>query len=490
VTAVSDLVAAARRLNGAGRYPEALEATLQARRLDPVDSDSKRLAARLLGRHPDLAGSEWREEIGRLVVDPAIDPLAVIPAGWNLLLGPDGRLRPLAGDPAALARAMDSDPLALALLEQGYVAWLEVEHILTRLRRWLLLSDGWPEVPRLLAALAAQAAHNGGAWLFDEAERARLDAHPAPAIAAAYRPVPFAAAAGPASGDQVTRAVADQYRRWPYPPWSRVTVPRPDSVPGEVEAVDRGRPSGLPVEAELLVAGCGTGREAALVAHRFPDARITAIDLSESSIAYAAERCRSGPPARIDFRVLDLGRVAELGRKFHFIACSGVLHHLPDPERGWSALADVLEPGGVMRVMVYSRLARAGIEAARARLADLRGRPVDDDLLREARRRLIAEPEAIVDGSTDFYTLAGVHDALFHPQEDCFDVPRIVRALDSLKLELLAFDLPSPARRARYRWEHPGDPDFRDVAAWAALERDEPMLFRSMLKFWCRKPAR
>src|SRR3954462_11311311 len=112
-----------------------------------------------------------------------------------------------------------------------YVAWLQVEHILTRLRRWLLLSGAWPDFPRLVAALAAQATHNGGAWLFDEEERARLEADPAAAIAAAYRPRAAAAGGDRPIDDPVTRAVADQYHRWPYPAWSRVTVPHPDTVP-------------------------------------------------------------------------------------------------------------------------------------------------------------------------------------------------------------------------------------------------------------------
>jgi SAM-dependent methyltransferase len=487
---MNPVLESARRLNGAGRYAEALDAARQALRQGPADSDARRLAVRLLGRHPSLADPAWRDDIAGLVDDPAIDPMAVAPAGWNLLLAPGGSLAAPAADPAALACSIEADPLALALLEQCHVARLDVEAILTRLRRWLLLSGTGRDFPRLVAALAAQAAHNGGAWLFDGEERSRIDEDPETAIALAYRPRRVAVAAVEAFASPVTEAVADQYRRWPYPSWSRVTVPRPSTVPEEVAAVDGGRPSGLPVAAELLVAGCGTGREAALVAHRFPDARITAIDLSESSIAYAAERCRAGPPAHIDFRALDLNRVGDLGRSFHFIACSGVLHHLADPEAGWAALAGVLEPGGVMRVMVYSKLARLGIRAAQERLADLRDRPVDDDLLREARRRLIETPEKMVEGSVDFYTLAGIHDLLLHPREDSFDVPRIARALDALGLELLAFDLPSPARRARYRWEHPGDPGFRDLEAWAALEREEPWLFRSMHKFWCRRPAR
>jgi SAM-dependent methyltransferase len=39
------------------------------------------------------------------------------------------------------------------------------------------------------------------------------------------------------------------------------------------------------------VAGCGTGREAASVALTFPDARVTAIDISETSLRYARRQC-------------------------------------------------------------------------------------------------------------------------------------------------------------------------------------------------------
>jgi SAM-dependent methyltransferase len=489
---LAGLLESARRLNGAGRFAEALEAARLALRQATDDPDSKRLAARLLGRYPAAARPEWRDAIARLVVDPAIDPMMVAPAGWHLLLAPGETVGAHAADAAALARAMEVDPLALALLDQAYLTRLDAERILTGLRRWLLLSGTWPEHPGLVAALAAQSRHNGGAWLFEPDERRAIDSDPGTAIAAAYRP-PVPMSPGERFADSVTEAVADQYRRWPYPPWTRVTVPPATTIPAEVAEVDLGRPSGLPVAAEMLVAGCGTGREAALAALRYPDARITAIDISETSIAYAADRCREGPPGRIRFRALDLHRVGELGQRFHFIACSGVLHHLPDPEAGWAALAEVLEPGGVMRLMVYSEPARAEIRAAQTLLAELGAGLGDDradgDLLREARRRLIAAPPALVEGSIDFYTLHGVHDLLFHPQEDGFDVARIGRTLDALGLDLLAFDLPSPALRARYRWDHPEDPGMRDLNAWAALERNQPSLFRSMHKFWCRKPA-
>lgn len=472
----------------AGRPVEALREAWAALDLDPADAEAKSLIVRILRYSPGSAPAELQSGLERLLVDPAVEPSVVARAAWHLLLVEGRPLAAFQSDPEALAGWAETDSLAARLLEESPVTVLEAERRLTALRRWLLLSRRWPEFPRLTAALAAQAASNGGAWPIELDEPARLASEPGSAIAAAYfdpAPGPHATAA---FGDPVTEAVAAQYEEWPYPAWSRITPPRPQRLPEAVDKLDQGRPSGLPVEADLLVAGSGTGREAALWALRFPDARITAIDLSAASLAYARERCRALGLDRIRFRQLDLHDVADLGTRFDFIACSGVLHHLPDPEAGWEALAAALKPGGAMRIMVYSKIARLKVAAARRHLADLQDRPVDSDLLREARRRLIERAPELLASWPDFYTLAGVHDLLLHRHEDSFDVPRIARALDRLGLELLAFHLPTPGHRARYRRDHPGDPAFRDVEAWAAMEKRDPFLFQGMYNFHCRKP--
>jgi SAM-dependent methyltransferase len=488
VTSVAELVESAHGLEKQGLAAEALDLAWQALERAPGDLDAKRLVAGLLKREPATAGSDRRDGLARLLSDPDVDPLQVAPAGWYNLLERWGSLAGPSAGPEALARAIEADSLPLQLLGETQVTMIEAEAALTRVRRWLLLSGRWDEFPRLVAALAAQAAHNGGAWPFDEDERARLGLDPGTAIAAAYRPPSRAPAGSAEYADPVTRQVADQYRQWPYPAWSRVTAMRPTTIPEFIAKRDGGRTSGLPVAAEVLVAGCGTGREAAINALRFPDSNVTAIDVSEASLAYAAERCRAVGLGRIDFLLLDLHEVGRLGRSFDYVTASGVLHHLPDPEAGWAKLAEVLRPGGAMQVMLYSKIARLNVRAAQSLIADLRDRPVDDDLLREVRRRLIDKGRRLIAGSSDFYSVAGVHDLLLHRHEDPFDVPRIVRAMDALGLELLAFDLPTSFARARYRLEHPDDPDFRDVAAWSALEKRHPSLFSGMYKFWCRKP--
>lgn len=485
----------ARRLDAArdhqrnGRPAEALSEAWRALDLAPGDREAKSLIVDLLRHAPASAPADRRDGLLRLLADAEVEPAVVARAAWHLLSAPGQPVGDLSDDPAAMAGWAEHDPLALRLLEESPVAVRDAERVLTGLRRWLLLSRRWSAFPRLAAALAAQAAWNGGAWLIEPDERARLESEPDGPMAAAYFPPPPPLPPAEGFADAVTEAIAGQYRAWPYPAWSRVTPPRARTVPEFVESLDSRRPSGLPVAAELLVAGCGTGREAALWALRFPDARITAIDLSEASLAYARERCAALGLGRIAFRRLDLHRAADLATRFDFIACSGVLHHLPDPEAGWAALAEVLKPGGAMRVMLYSKIARLRVQAARHHLADLLDRPVDADLLREARRRLIERAPDLLATWSDFYTLAGVHDLLLHRHEDPFDVPRIVRGLDRLGLELLAFHLPTPAHRARYRAEHPDDPLFRNVEHWAALEKRDPFLFQGMYNLVCRKPA-
>ena len=109
----------------------------------------------------------------------------------------------------------------------------------------------------------------------------------------------------------------------------------------------------------ILIAGCGTS-QAARYALREPDARITAIDVSDTSLRHTGDLQRKYNLAKFQLHQLPIERVHEIGRSFTVVR-TGVLHHLPDPDCGLRALRDVLRPNGAMRLMVYARYGRAGI---------------------------------------------------------------------------------------------------------------------------------
>jgi SAM-dependent methyltransferase len=117
----------------------------------------------------------------------------------------------------------------------------------------------------------------------------------------------------------------------------------------------------------VLVAGGGTGDGTIFIAQQLRErgivgARIVHLDLSAAAIEIARARAIRRGLEGIEFiqgDLLDLPKML-LG-EFDFINCVGVLHHLPDPEAGLSALLPSLARDGAMAVLLYGKIGRIGI---------------------------------------------------------------------------------------------------------------------------------
>jgi hypothetical protein len=136
----------------------------------------------------------------------------------------------------------------------------------------------------------------------------------------------------------------------------------------------------------------------------------------------------------LEVRQLAVERAADLGRGFDHIVCTGVLHHLPDPDAGLRALREVLVPSGAINVMVYAPYGRAGVymlqdycrrlgiawTAAEIRdlAASLKALPADHPIAQLLRN------------SPDFANTAGLADALLHPRDRSYSVPQLLAFLD------------------------------------------------------------
>jgi very-short-patch-repair endonuclease/SAM-dependent methyltransferase len=189
---------------------------------------------------------------------------------------------------------------------------------------------------------------------------------------------------------------------------------------------------------EILVAGCGTS-QAAVHALREPEAHITAIDISETSLRHTRELQRKYGLQNLDLHRLAIENAGELGRTFDQIICTGVLHHLPDPNIGLKSLRNVLAPNGAMHVMVYAAYGRVGIYmmqeycrllgvgATEAELLDLGAvigaLSADHPIAGVARRtKDFAYPDALA-------------DALLHPQDRAYTVPQLYAWLERCGLK-------------------------------------------------------
>lgn len=187
----------------------------------------------------------------------------------------------------------------------------------------------------------------------------------------------------------------------------------------------------------ILVAGCGTS-QAAIHALREPDARITAIDISEVSLRYTRDLQRKYDLQNLDLHRLPVDQVGELGQMFDQIVCTGVLHHLPDPDTGLRALRNVLAPNGAMHLMVYAAYGRAGIYMMQE-YCRLLGVGVSQEELRDLGATVAALPSdhpiaGVASRAKDFTQPDALADALLHPQDRAYTVPQLYTWLESCGL--------------------------------------------------------
>jgi tetratricopeptide (TPR) repeat protein/SAM-dependent methyltransferase len=295
--------------------------------------------------------------------------------------------------------------------------------------------------------------------------------------------------------NDVSLLVQNQYEESPYPRWVRCA---PDEITQPIDARLRidfpkanYRPIGRPDGLDVLIAGCGTGQQAVMMAKRYAGARVLAVDLSRASLCYAKYRTDALGLDNIEYGQADILKLGSLDRQFDVVACSGVLHHLGDPLEGWRVLRSILRPNGIMHIALYSELARADVVAARDFIAT-RGYGTDIDDIRRCRQEILAIDETVparaIAWRGDFYATSDCRDLMFHVQEHRFTLPQIKEFLAANGLELLGFEHDADVL-VRYRAQFPDDPACTNLDRWHAYEQQNPRTFARMYQFVVQKQA-
>lgn len=289
------------------------------------------------------------------------------------------------------------------------------------------------------------------------------------------------------SGDHVSNEVRAHYDANPYPRWRAL----PAVAEGSFLRFIHRLPGldGFPAPERLLVAGCGTGFEAVHLALAQPAATVTAIDLSRAALGHGASRA-SEAGVTIDWRQGDLLALPRAGIVADVASCTGVLHHMADPAAGLAAVASAVRPGGLVRLAVYSRAARAIVQLAHRLIAE-RGWQPDIDGIRALRAHILAlpptDPLAMLRHSDDFYSASGCRDLLFHRHETLFSLPELLAMVRDTGLAPVALDIDANAARL-YADHFRAPPDRTAFDRWHMLEQRHAGLFAGMYHIWCRKP--
>ena len=106
-----------------------------------------------------------------------------------------------------------------------------------------------------------------------------------------------------------------------------------------------------PAGSSVLEAGCGVGAQTVTLAQHSPEARITSIDISESSLAEARSRVERAGVTNVEFRQADVFELPFEPETFDHVFVCFLLEHLSWPVTALERLRDLLRPGGTITVI-------------------------------------------------------------------------------------------------------------------------------------------
>ena len=291
--------------------------------------------------------------------------------------------------------------------------------------------------------------------------------------------------------DTVSCKVQEQYEQNPYPRWTNLGLP---PVPQTISAFTKDkdlRILNLSINEvdipQILIAGCGTGEHSITTASTFKNCDVLAIDLSLSSVAYAKRKTEELNISNIDYMQADILDLGVLNRKFDIIESVGVLHHMNNPMVGWKVLADCLNTGGLMRIGLYSELARKSIVQIRDEIEHLNIES-SYDAMKSFRNKIGSseeEPHKLIVSSLDFYSMSAFRDLIFHVQEHRFTIPQIEASLTQLGLMFCGFETLHVVEK--FKSENFTENALYDLEKWDTFEKENPRVFAGMYQFWCQK---
>ncbi|TCV94455.1 class I SAM-dependent methyltransferase [Biostraticola tofi] len=253
---------------------------------------------------------------------------------------------------------------------------------------------------------------------------------------------------------QDSTAISAHYDRFPFPPVYHLVQEdaQRDLTASFNYEFSSMRNAGLSRTSRLWVPGCGT-RWAVMLALQFRECQIIASDISAASLDFQRKLAANLALDNIIFRQEDL-LAAGYRHEFDYVSCIGVLHHLPCPPEGLSAIRSSLKTDGMAELMVYDRDNRQYsikmqhvlrlLEGGNSLKAGERFNLAVEflsNLNRHARRpRELGKVLSYLEHRRGF--AIELADFICNPLEHYYDVPSLLTMLDQASLGLISWKQP------------------------------------------------
>ena len=237
----------------------------------------------------------------------------------------------------------------------------------------------------------------------------------------------------------------------------------------------------------ILIAGCGTGKQVVEFALTLKNVEIVAIDLSKRSIGYAMRKCQEYNVNNVKFFHCDILDAHKLNIQFDYIFCTGVLHHMNEPEKGFQKLYDCLKKDGFIYLALYSKLARNKLKTFQDlghKIKDIQ----NEKIVKDFRKNLIDNHDIVkkLSNLEDFYNLAEFKDLICNAKEHQYSISDIKNIAKKFNMTFCGFQNLNNLHK-KFENFFSKEADILDLKNWEKFEKNFPNIFFTMYQFWLKK---
>jgi hypothetical protein len=153
---------------------------------------------------------------------------------------------------------------------------------------------------------------------------------------------------------------------------------------------------------------------------------------------------------------------------------------------GWRVLTECLKSDGLMKIGLYSEIARKPIVKIRRNISTSK-RPLSEEKILSIREKIISSKEKeyeLIKCWGDFYSVSELRDLIFHVKEHRFTLPQLKTYLKKLRLKFCGFE--SNKIQSAFLKVNDGS-NLYNLEEWNKFETSNPGIFAGMYQFWCQK---
>jgi ubiquinone/menaquinone biosynthesis C-methylase UbiE len=292
--------------------------------------------------------------------------------------------------------------------------------------------------------------------------------------------------------NEISKKVKSQYEENPYPRWEHIMSRGQQSYLDLINIninPNKIKDFTLKEEINLLVAGCGTGYQPISIAQIDKSIKIDAFDLSRASLAYGLRKSKELSIKNIHWFQSDILEIDNTKKQYSIIECSGVLHHMEDPIKGFNILSKKLKPEGLLKIGLYSKSFRENRLKKSQELLSKKFKSRDIKSIRLARKYIKKMDGEKIKLMPDFYSSSSFRDLLMHEQEKSYDLNEIKKIFEK-DYNFLGFIFDKGRMisiQNEYQSLFPKEKTFLDFSCWQIIEKKYPDLFSGMYQFWLQK---